>query len=137
MLRRLGYVPRGVVWTGEALPREVFLQWRKWCLDAAPFGPELDEDLRDSQYAGGARTAPRLGLQRRPYRDACGGGGTVSLLPARADRAALDAARRARACAASAIAGFFSERHRDSRGAARSTGSTRAACEDAQPPRHR
>jgi predicted alpha/beta hydrolase len=50
MLRLCGYVPRGVLWTGEALPPQVFLQWRKWCLDAAPFGPELDADLRDSRY---------------------------------------------------------------------------------------
>jgi predicted alpha/beta hydrolase len=50
MLKLRGYVPRGVVWRGESLPRGVFLQWRKWCLDAAPFGPQLDEDLRESRY---------------------------------------------------------------------------------------
>ena len=58
MLRRRGYVPRGVLWTGESLPRGVFLQWRRWCLTPAPFGPELDEDLRDSRYA--AVRAPLL-----------------------------------------------------------------------------
>jgi len=51
MLALRGYVPRGIVWTGEALPRGVFLQWRKWCLSAAPFGPGLDADLHDSQFA--------------------------------------------------------------------------------------
>jgi predicted alpha/beta hydrolase len=58
MLRLKGYVPRGLVWSGAALPRGVFLQWRAWCLNPAPFGPELDEDLRDSQYA--AVRAPLL-----------------------------------------------------------------------------
>lgn len=50
-LRRRGYVPQGRLWTGASLPRGVFLQWRKWCLDPAPFGPLLDEDLRDSHFA--------------------------------------------------------------------------------------
>jgi predicted alpha/beta hydrolase len=52
MLRVRGYVPRGLGWTGESLPRGVFLQWRKWCLDPGRFGPGLDEDMRDSDYAG-------------------------------------------------------------------------------------
>ena len=51
MLALRGYVPRGIVWGGEALPRGVFLQWRKWCLSAAPFGPGLDAELHDSQFA--------------------------------------------------------------------------------------
>jgi len=50
-LARHGYVPRGALWRGESLPRGVFLQWRSWCLTPAPFGPALDEDLRDSQFA--------------------------------------------------------------------------------------
>ena len=37
MLHRHGYVPRGVLWSGESLPRGVFLQWRRWCLSAARF----------------------------------------------------------------------------------------------------
>jgi predicted alpha/beta hydrolase len=51
MLRRLGYVPRGVLWRGEALPPQVFRQWRSWCLSAASFGPQLDADLADSRFA--------------------------------------------------------------------------------------
>jgi predicted alpha/beta hydrolase len=51
MLRLFGYVPRGLAWSGESLPRGVFLQWRKWCLDPAPFGPGLDPDMHDSQFA--------------------------------------------------------------------------------------
>jgi predicted alpha/beta hydrolase len=49
-LRRVGYVPSGRLWTGAALPPQVFLQWRRWCLSPAAFGPALDEDLRDSRY---------------------------------------------------------------------------------------
>jgi predicted alpha/beta hydrolase len=51
MLRRLGYVPRGLVWTGEALPRGVFLQWRSWCLTPAPFGSRLDPEMHDCEFA--------------------------------------------------------------------------------------
>ncbi len=58
MLRRFGYVPRGVVWSGESLPRGVFLQWRKWCLSAAPFGSALDDHMSDAGFA--AVRAPLL-----------------------------------------------------------------------------
>jgi predicted alpha/beta hydrolase len=51
MLRRLGYVPRGRLWSGEPLPPGVFLQWRRWCLSAAAFGSALDEDLSDAGFA--------------------------------------------------------------------------------------
>ncbi len=50
MLRRRGYVPRGIVWRGESLPPGVFRQWRRWGLSAARYGPELDADLVDSQF---------------------------------------------------------------------------------------
>jgi len=58
MLRRRGYVPRGLLWTGEPLPPRVFLQWRSWCLNSAPFGAALDADMRDSGFA--AVRAPLL-----------------------------------------------------------------------------
>ena len=51
MLRRHGYVPRGVVWSGESLPRGVFLQWRAWCLSPARFGSALDADMSDAGFA--------------------------------------------------------------------------------------
>jgi predicted alpha/beta hydrolase len=51
MLQRCGYVPRGLLWSGEALPPEVFLQWRRWCLSPADFGSGLDEDLSDAGFA--------------------------------------------------------------------------------------
>jgi predicted alpha/beta hydrolase len=50
MLRRLGYVPRGMLWRGESLPPQVFLQWRRWCLSAAPYGPQLDPDLAATRF---------------------------------------------------------------------------------------
>ena len=51
MLARRGFVPRGLLWRGAALPPGVFLQWRKWCLDAASFGPQLDAEFADSHFA--------------------------------------------------------------------------------------
>jgi len=51
MLRRHGYVPPGMLWSGESLPRGVFLQWRAWCLSPARFGAALDADMSDAQFA--------------------------------------------------------------------------------------
>jgi predicted alpha/beta hydrolase len=51
MLQRCGYVPRGVLWSGDSLPPGVFLQWRRWCLSPAAFGSALDEDLSDAGFA--------------------------------------------------------------------------------------
>jgi predicted alpha/beta hydrolase len=31
--RVFGRVPQGRIWQGRALPREVYRQWRRWCLD--------------------------------------------------------------------------------------------------------
>ena len=113
MLRRLGYVPRGVLWTGESLPRGVFLQWRRWCLTPASFGPELDEDLRDSQYA--AVRAPLLawGFSDDPITTPA----AVEALLASYVNARIE--RRwttPREAGGRAIGhhGFFAERHRDS-----------------------
>jgi predicted alpha/beta hydrolase len=50
VLRRRGYVPRGLVWRGAPLPPGVFRQWRKWGLAAARYGAELDADLADSHF---------------------------------------------------------------------------------------
>jgi predicted alpha/beta hydrolase len=49
-LRRVGHVPSGRLWSGGALPPQVFLQWRRWCLSPAPFGPLLDFELADTHY---------------------------------------------------------------------------------------
>jgi len=60
MLRLHGYVPRGVFWRGDDLPRGVWLQWRRWCLNRSYFGIDLDGDLRGSDF--GAVRAPILVL---------------------------------------------------------------------------
>lgn len=49
-LRRLGYVPRGAVWSGASLPRGVFLQWRRWCTSALAMGAALDAALEDAGF---------------------------------------------------------------------------------------
>lgn len=51
-LKRRGYVPRGLLWRGESLPRGVFLEWREWCLRPDHFAADLAGGaLRDSQFA--------------------------------------------------------------------------------------
>lgn len=40
-LRVRGYVPRGMLWRGDSLPRGVFLEWRAWCLRPEHFTPQL------------------------------------------------------------------------------------------------
>ncbi|MGO9802126.1 MAG: alpha/beta fold hydrolase [Steroidobacteraceae bacterium] len=40
-LRARGYVPRGMLWRGDSLPRGVFLEWRDWCLRPEHFTPDL------------------------------------------------------------------------------------------------
>ena len=37
-----GYLPGGGMWGGTALPREVFLQWRRWCFMPGYFGDDAD-----------------------------------------------------------------------------------------------
>jgi predicted alpha/beta hydrolase len=113
MLRRLGYVPRGVVWSGESLPRGVFLQWRKWCLDSAPFGPQLDPDMRDSQFAAVRAPVLAWGFSDDPIATPA----AVEALLASYPNAQIE--RRWTAPAEVGVHaighhGFFSERQRDS-----------------------
>jgi len=112
-LRRRGYVPRGLLWRGEPLPRGVFLQWRRWCLSAAPFGPELDEDMRDSQFAAVREPLLAWGFSDDPIATRA----AVEALLASYVNASVE--RRwttPRQAGVRAIGhhGFFSERHRDS-----------------------
>jgi predicted alpha/beta hydrolase len=41
MLAIKGYVPTGGGWSGLALPRGVYEEWRRWCLRPEHFGPDL------------------------------------------------------------------------------------------------
>jgi predicted alpha/beta hydrolase len=50
-LRLRGYVPRGALWRGDALPPGVFLEWRRWCLSPRHFAPELVGDPRAGPFA--------------------------------------------------------------------------------------
>jgi predicted alpha/beta hydrolase len=113
MLRLRGYVPRGLLWTGESLPRGVFLQWRRWCLVATPFGPQLDEDLRDSGYS--EVRAPLLALSFSD--DPIATPAAVEALLASYPNAQIERRwTRPREAGVRHIGhhGFFSERHRDS-----------------------
>ena len=92
MLRRLGYVPRGILWRGGSLPPQVFLQWRRWCLSAAAYGPQLDADLAATRFEAVEGPLLELGIHGRPDRDPASGGGALAVLPGSADRGALDAA---------------------------------------------
>ena len=112
-LARHGCVPHGLVWSGESLPRAVFLQWRKWCLDPAPFGPQLDADLRDSHY--GELRAPLLawGFSDDPIATPA----AVEALLASYSQAQIERRwTRPGQVGARRIGhrGFFAERHRDS-----------------------
>lgn len=51
MLRLKGYVPSGGGWSGLALPRGVYEEWRRWCLRTDHFGPDLSTYLADNVFA--------------------------------------------------------------------------------------
>ena len=113
MLRLRGYVPRGLAWSGESLPRGVFLQWRKWCLTPTPFGAGLDEDLRDSHYAEVRAPLLAWGFSDDPIATAT----AVEALLASYANARIE--RRWTTPAEAGVRaighhGFFCERHRDS-----------------------
>jgi predicted alpha/beta hydrolase len=45
------YVPSGGGWSGLALPRGVYEEWRRWCLRPEHFGPDLDTYLSANVFA--------------------------------------------------------------------------------------
>jgi predicted alpha/beta hydrolase len=113
MVRRHGYVPRGVVWSGEPLPRGVFLQWRAWCLSPARFGSALDADMSDAGFAAVRTPLLSWGFADDPIATPAA---VEALLESYANAAierrwTLPAAVGARAIGHH---GFFAERHRDS-----------------------
>jgi predicted alpha/beta hydrolase len=113
MLYRHGYLPRSALWSGESLPRAVFLQWRRWCLSAAPFGSALDERMSDAGFA--AVRAPLLswGFSDDPIATPA----AVDALLASYANAPIERRWTAPAqIGARAIGhhGFFAEAHRDS-----------------------
>ncbi len=109
-LRLRGYVPRGVLWRGEALPPNVFLEWRKWCLRPEHFAPDLLGET--SQFA--AVRAPLLSLSFSD--DPIATPQAVAALLALYPNAQVE--RRTTTPAEAGVRtighhGFFSERHRE------------------------
>ncbi len=111
-LRFRGYVPRGALWRGDALPPGVFLEWRKWCLRTTHFAPDLVGDARGGAFA--AVRAPILSLSFSD--DPIATPRAVEALLALYPNAAIE-----RRCATPAQAGvrrighhgFFAEQHRE------------------------
>ncbi len=112
-IRRHGYVPKGIAWRGDSLPRDVFEQWRSWCLRPEHFAPDLDGEMQGSQFD--AVRAPILswGFTDDPIATPA----TVEALLKFYPRAPIERRWSApRDVGARRIGhqGFFSERHRDS-----------------------
>ena len=113
MLRRHGYVPAGVVWSGESLPRGVFLQWRAWCLSSARFGSALDADLSDAEFAAVRTPLLSWGFGDDPIATPAA---VEALLESYANAPIERRWTRPAELGVRAIGhhGFFAERHRDS-----------------------
>jgi predicted alpha/beta hydrolase len=112
-VRTRGYVPRGALWRGDALPAGVFLEWRKWCLRPAHFAPDLVGDREHGPFA--AVRAPVLALTFSD--DPIATPEAVDALLALYPNAAIE--RRRITPAAAGVRrighhGFFAERHRES-----------------------
>ena len=109
-LKTRGYVPRGAVWRGDALPAGVFLEWRKWCLRPEHFAPDLVGNARDGPFA--AVRAPVLSLSFSD--DPIATPGAVEALLALYPNAAIE--RRSITPAEARVRrighhGYFAERH--------------------------
>jgi len=50
MLALKGYVPTGGGWAGLPLPRGIYEEWRRWCLQPEHFGPDLSTYLTDNCF---------------------------------------------------------------------------------------
>jgi predicted alpha/beta hydrolase len=51
MLAFMGYVPTGGGWPGLPLPRNIYQEWRRWCMRPAHFGPDLATYLSGHVFA--------------------------------------------------------------------------------------
>jgi predicted alpha/beta hydrolase len=113
-LARHGYVPYGRVWAGDSLPRNVFLQWREWCLRPDHFAGDLTGALRGGQFD--AVTAPILSWSFRDDPIATPAA-VAALMQGFYSHAQLEQRWSTPAelgVRAIGHRGFFSERHRDS-----------------------
>jgi predicted alpha/beta hydrolase len=113
-LARRGYVPHGWLWSGQSLPRNVFLEWRRWCLSPSHCAPDLDGALRGSRFAEVRAPLLNWGFTDDPIATPAA---VSALLEAFYPNAQLEQRWTSPAelgVRAIGHAGFFSERHRDS-----------------------
>jgi predicted alpha/beta hydrolase len=111
-LRFRGYVPRGALWRGDALPPGVFLEWRKWCLRPTHFAPDLVGDRLRGPFAAVRAPVLSLSFSDDPIATAWAVGELLALYP----NAAIE--RRVTTPAQAHVRhighhGFFAERHRE------------------------
>ncbi|HWW32054.1 MAG TPA: alpha/beta fold hydrolase [Steroidobacteraceae bacterium] len=107
-----GYVPRGALWRGDALPPGVFLEWRKWCLNPTHFAPDLVGDAQQGPFAQVRAPLLALSFSDDPIATPSAVEALLSLYP----NAAIE--RRATTPAQAGVRaighhGFFAERHRE------------------------
>jgi len=107
-----GYVPRGALWRGDALPPEVFLEWRKWCLRPQHFAPDLAGDPEDGPFAAVRSPVLSLSFSDDPIATPWAVGELLALYP----NAAIE--RRLTTPSQAGVRrighhGFFAERHRE------------------------
>jgi predicted alpha/beta hydrolase len=113
-LARHGYVPHGWLWSGQSLPRNVFLEWRTWCLSPAHFAPDLEGALRGNQFSRVHAPLLNWGFSDDPIATPAA---VRALLDAFYPNAQLEqrwSSPHELGVRAIGHAGFFSERHRDS-----------------------
>jgi predicted alpha/beta hydrolase len=112
MLRRHGYVPPGVLWSGEPLPPGVFRQWRTWCLSPARFGAALDPEMSDAEFAAVRTPLLSWGFRDDPIATPAA---VEALLESYANAPIERRWTRPAEVGVRAIGhhGFFAERHRD------------------------
>jgi len=106
-----GYVPRGALWRGDALPPGVFREWRKWCMSAAHFGPDLVGDPEKGPFAQVRAPLLALSFSDDPIATPRAVAALLALYPHAAieRRVATPAQAHVRAIGHH---GFFAERHR-------------------------
>ena len=111
-LKTRGYVPRGALWRGDALPPGVFLEWRKWCLRPDHFAPDLVGDPLGGPFAAVRTPLLSLSFSDDPIATPAAVEALLTLYP----NAAIE--RRSITPAEAGVRrighhGFFAERHRE------------------------
>jgi predicted alpha/beta hydrolase len=113
-LKRHGYVPHGRLWTGQSLPKEVFLEWRRWCLTPEHFAPDLDGALRGSRFDEVRGPILSYGFSDDPIATPAAVTALIRRFYAHATLEQRWVSPAQFGVPAIGHAGFFSERHRES-----------------------